>query len=75
MGNDTYPPNPIIRSGFSFLKIKTDLIMEKRIIIKEKIFFKKFLFDGVSVRKMHDLNCARFFKKVFPLASVTNKTS
>ena len=49
--------------------------MEKMSILKEKIFFKKFLFDGVSVRMMHDLNCARFFKKVFPLASVTNKTS
>ena len=75
MGNDTYPPNPIIKSGFSFLKIKTDLIMEKMIIIKEKIFMKKLLFDGVSVLMMHDLNRAWFFKKVFPLISVANNTS
>jgi len=75
IGNDTYPPNPIIRSGFSFLKIKIDLVIEKRIIIKEKIFLKKLLFDGVSVFMMHDLNRAWFFKKVFPLISVTNKTS
>ena len=39
IGKDTYPPNPKIKSGFSFLKIRIDLNIENKIIKKEKNFF------------------------------------
>ena len=35
IGKDTYPPNPKIRFGLSFLRIFADFIIEKKISKKE----------------------------------------
>ena len=42
IGKDTYPPNPKIRFGLSFLRIFADFIIEKKISKKDKILLKKF---------------------------------
>jgi len=57
IGNETYPPNPKIKSGFSFFKINIDFMIENNIVKKEKKFFIKFLLLGVFTFKVYDLNC------------------
>ena len=72
VGNETYPPNPIVRSALSFFKILIDLNIEKKIITKDKILPNKFLLVGVPVINSCDLNFEFLFRKLFPLLSVTN---
>ena len=55
--NETYPPNPKIKSGFSYFKTNIDFMIENNIVKKEKKFFIKFLLLGVFTFKVYDLNC------------------
>ena len=62
IGKETYPPNPNIKFGFSFFKIRIDFTIDVKIKKIEKNFFNKFLFVGVPAFNMYDLNSEWFLK-------------